>query len=153
MKNQQRRPHSGALLICVLVCMLVASAMVTATTRSALQARRDIRLQHQMRQTELLLDAGILRAASQIQQSNQYEGETWRPKEALSRFDNPSVEIRISSDEKKDNSRHVEVIASIGTANDPEQMGFDEQRGRLASECSAPARCKAPRGKVRREGG
>ena len=121
MKKPHRNPRGGALLICVLVCLLVASAMVTATTRSALQSRRNVRLQHQMRQTELLLDAGVLRAASQLQLSDDYEGETWRPKGALDRFDNPLVEIRISSGEQQDDSRRVEVIASLGVSDDPKR--------------------------------
>ncbi len=127
MNKLRRKPHSGALLICVLVCLLVASAMVTATTRSALQSRRDVRLQHQMRQTELLLDAGVLRAASQLQRSNDYEGETWRPKNALARFDNPSVEIRISAGKQnKKDSRRIEVIASLGAADDPTQLSASQ---------------------------
>jgi type II secretory pathway component PulK len=123
MNKIHRKPRSGALLICVLVCLLVASAMVTATTRSALQSRRDVRLQHQMRQTELLLDAGILRAVSQLQRSNDYQGETWRPKNALARFDNPSLEIRVSVGEKnKNDSRRIEVIASLGAADNLKQF-------------------------------
>ena len=122
MKKPHRKPRGGALLICVLVCLLVASAMVTATTRSALQSRRNVRLQHQMRQTELLLDAGVLRAASQLQLSDDYEGETWRPKGALDRFDNPLVEIRISSGEQQGDSRRVEVIASLGISDDPKRI-------------------------------
>ncbi len=128
MNKPHRKPRSGALLICVLVCMLVASAMVTATTRSALQSRRNVRLQHQMRQTELLLDAGVLRAASQLQLSDDYEGETWRPTNALDRFDNPLVEIRISSGEQKDDSRRVEVIASLGISDDPQKINASRTR-------------------------
>jgi hypothetical protein len=122
MNKTHPKPRDGALLICVLVCLLVASAMVTATTRSALQSRRNVRLQHQMRQTELLLDAGVLRAASQLQLSDDYEGETWRPNGAIGRFGNPLVEIRISAGEKKGDSRHVEVIASLGIPDDPQQI-------------------------------
>ena len=113
--------RSGALLICVLVCLLVASAMVTVTTGTALQARRNLRLQHQMRQTELLLDAGVLRAASQLQRSDQYEGETWNP-ESLIGFQNPVVEIRILNDEKPNDSILVEVVASLGTPAGPKQI-------------------------------
>lgn len=121
--NRRPKPRGGALLICVLVCLLVASAMVTATTLSALQSRRNVRLQHQMRQTELLLDAGILRAVSQLQRSDVYEGETWRPENAVDRFNHASVEIRIfPSKQNRNDSRHIEVAASIGGADDPMQF-------------------------------
>lgn len=119
MTGNRRTAREGALLICVLVCMLVASAMVTVITGTALQSRRNLRLQHQLRQTELLLDAGILRAANQVRRSDQYEGETWRPGDALTRFDNPVVEIRIANVDGPDGSTHVEVVASLGNQADP----------------------------------
>lgn len=115
---RRKQARSGALLICVLVCLLVSSAMVTATTRSALQSRRNVRLQHQMRQTELLLDAGVLRAASQLQRSDRYQGETWRPDSEWIPFDDPLVEIRILRVEKTDDSTRVEVVATLGTQGD-----------------------------------
>lgn len=118
MTRVQQRSRPGALLICVLVCLLVASAMVTATTRSALQARREIRHQQQMRQTLLLLDAGVLRAAGRVKTSDSYKGETWRPTEALGQDWNPSVEIRVSTIDDELNRHRVEVIASLGRPGD-----------------------------------
>ena len=76
-------PRSAALLICVLVCLLVASSIVMATTHTALRERRNVRIEHQMLQTQLLLDAGILRAAAQLRSSPRYEGETWQPKASI----------------------------------------------------------------------
>ena len=118
-RMRRKQARSGALLICVLVCLLVSSAMVTATTLSALQSRRNVRLQHQMRQTELLLDAGVLRAASQLQRSNQYQGETWRPNSEWIRFDDPLVEIQILRVETTDDSTRVEVVATLGAQGAP----------------------------------
>ena len=119
--TRRKRAHGGALLICVLVCLLVASAMVTATTRSALQSRRNVRLQHQMRQTELLLEAGVLRAASQLQRSDRYQGETWRPESGLIRFEDPLVEIRVRGVAKTNDSTRVEVVATLRTQGDPKR--------------------------------
>jgi hypothetical protein len=110
--------RQGTLVVCVLVCLLVASTIATAMTQSALRARREIRLGHQMRQTELLLDAGILRAARKIQVSEHYEGEAWRPTTAISRFEGALVEISVQADEQQAGWLRVNVTASLGTTSD-----------------------------------
>jgi hypothetical protein len=122
MSNQRSGARHGALVICVLVCLLVASTIVTATTHLALRSRRDVRIEQQMRQTELLLDAGILRAARQLKTPGDYESETWRPTDAVSRFDNARVDIRVTVDEQVKGSLRVEVIASLGVAVDDVQQ-------------------------------
>lgn len=122
MTNRRSNTRHGVLVICVLVCLLVAGTIVTATTHLALRSRRDVRLEQQMRQTELLLDAGILRAARQLKTSGEYDGETWRPTDAVSRFDNARVDIRVTVDEQDKDFRHVEVIASLGVAVDDVQQ-------------------------------
>jgi type II secretory pathway component PulK len=124
MRRFRRKSRGGALLICVMVCLLVASSLVTTTTHNALCSRRDVRVQHQMRQTELLLDAGVLRAARLLRVSDDYQGESWRPTGAIDRFDGALVEIRVTSNGS--NSRVVEVIASLGVAVD------DLQRNRAS---------------------
>jgi len=116
MTKTRHMPRQGSLLVCVLVCLLVASALVASTTHSALMSRRDVRVQHQLRQTELLLDAGVLRATRRLQASQDYQGELWQPVAAIDRFDNAQVEIRIT--EQGVDSRLVEVIASLGVAVD-----------------------------------
>ena len=121
MISTRSKPHRGTLVICVLVCLLVASTMVTATTHSALRSRRSVRLEHQMRQTELLLDAGVLRAARQLHASDDYRGETWRPANAITRFDNALVDIRVTKSDDDPSIRSVEVVASLGTAVDDVQ--------------------------------
>lgn len=116
MRQIDRKQRRGALLICVLVCLLVACALISSTVRSALRSRRDVRVQHQMRQTELLLDAGVLRAARLLRASADYQGESWRPTTAITRFDNALVKIHVTRGDN--DSRLVEVIASLGVAVD-----------------------------------
>jgi len=113
--SRSRRESRGTVLVCVLVCLLVATTLVTTMTRSALQSRREVRLQHQMRQTELLLDAGVLRAAHQLRASNDYQGESWQPASAIERFDNPQIEIQVEALDA--DSRRIKVIASLGVAD------------------------------------
>ena len=109
------RHRRGTLVVCVLACLLVAASLAGATTHAALQWRRSIRLDHQMRQTELLLDAGILRAAKRIRESDDYRGETWRPSRQSVGFDSPVVEIRVEDDDNQA-TRRIEVIAQLGTS-------------------------------------
>jgi hypothetical protein len=118
---RSEKQRGGSIVVCVLVCLLVASTMVTVTTTWALRSRREVRLGHQMRQTELLLDAGVLRAARRLQDSSDYQGESWRPAAAITRFDNALVEIRVTADEQDSASRRVEVIASLGFSADDVQ--------------------------------
>lgn len=124
-RNQSR---CGAVLICVLACLLVATSLVTAMAANALRFRREVRVQHQLRQTELLLDAGVLRAARLLRDSADYRGESWRPESAIGRFDHPRVEIRVETIDSQ--TRRVEVIASLGgaAADDQPTMASQTQR-------------------------
>ena len=66
-----------------------------------------------MRQTELLLDAGILRAAKQLRRSSDYRGETWRPSRESVGFESPLVETQGTSGDDPE-TRQVEVVAELG---------------------------------------
>jgi Tfp pilus assembly protein PilX len=71
------RHRNGTVLVCVLVCVAVASALVVGATRSALRTHRQLRVQRQLRQTELLAEAAVERAIRQLGHNVQYRGETW----------------------------------------------------------------------------
>jgi hypothetical protein len=103
----------GTLVVCVVVCLLVATSLAAATTHAALRWRRSLRMEHQMRQTEFLLDAGILRAASQLRRFSDYRGETWRPRSSTVGFESPVVEIRVKASEDPQ-ALHVDVVARMG---------------------------------------
>ena len=105
--DQRTRPQKrqASILVCVLACMAVATALVVATTRSALQSRREVRKQLDLRQIEFVLGAGIQRAVGQLAADAQYGGETWTlSKSAVGDLDSAQVEIEVSS-------RTVRVIA------------------------------------------
>ncbi len=109
LRSQPPAARRGTLVVCVLVCLLVASSMVVATTQSALRARRECRTQQQLRQTELLLDAGIRRSIAQLNARDDYEGEEWTP---------PSISglapvVRIQVNREPDRPT-VQVVALLG---------------------------------------
>ncbi len=124
MNRSHHRSRRGVLLFCVLVCLLVTSAIATATMQSALRARREVRWSHQMQQTQWLLEAGVHRAAKQLRQSDQYQGETWRPADAIAHFDNAAVVIRVTPAD--DGSNEVNVTARLG-------VGLEDTRSTTVS--------------------
>ena len=93
-----RRP-TGSILFAALICLLVVMSMVAAMLKSALSARRQIRVERNLRQTELLLHAGAERAAFRLSHDDIYHGETWSiPAAELSGQDAGQVEIQASQD-------------------------------------------------------
>lgn len=114
--NQRYTSRTASILICVLVCLVVATALVTSTVRTALNARRAMRTQHQLRQTELLLAAGIQRAALQLQANVDYTGETWDlSPQVISGVEAAQVNIDISS-APGDSRDKVHVTARLSVA-------------------------------------
>ncbi|NOY41100.1 MAG: hypothetical protein GXP26_04595 [Planctomycetes bacterium] len=114
--NQRRTSRQASVLVCVLVCLAIATALVSSTVRTALDARRAMRTQHQLRQTELLLAAGIQRATRQLKASADYTGETWdlllpmipNIESAQVKIDLPPV--------AEDSSRKVRVTARLSVS-------------------------------------
>jgi type II secretory pathway pseudopilin PulG len=103
-------------LVCALVCLAIASTLVTSTVRTALGARRSMRTQHQLQQTELLLNAGIQRATQQLHDNSDYTGETWDlSPQVIPNIESAQVTIDVSS-AAEDSSREIRVSAQISLA-------------------------------------
>ncbi|MCY2986051.1 MAG: hypothetical protein NTY15_20670 [Planctomycetota bacterium] len=111
-------PRRGTVLICVLACLGVVIALVLCTTQSSLRGRREVRMQSQLLQTDLLCDAGVLRAKQQFNQSPDYVGEKWTPNLGVTHFRYASLEIRIKPMSGGTNQAQAEVIASLASAED-----------------------------------
>ena len=116
--RNQSNPRVGTVLICVLACLGVVIAFVLSTTQSSLRGRREVRMQRQLLQTDLLCEAGVLRAKQQFNKSSDYVGEKWTPDLAVTSFDYASVEIRIKPMSGEANQRQAEVIASLASSED-----------------------------------
>jgi hypothetical protein len=108
------RRRQASILICVLVCLAVATALVVQTTHSALRARRDMRTERQLRQTELLLEAGVQRAAQRLAANVEYSGETWiLSPESIPGSSLARIEITVPSLDDGDWPRRVQVVAQL----------------------------------------
>ena len=120
-KRSHCKSRRGAVLIVAIVCLSIATAIATAGVRHALMARRQARLDHQLRQTELLLDAGLRRAIKALSADRDYQGERWALDPALSgfagAFEGATVEIKASAQDG--GQRVFEVTAAIGPASNP----------------------------------
>lgn len=71
------RQRRGSVLVAALVCLLVVMTMLGSMLQGALRARRQLHAERDLRQTELLLQAGVDRAAFRFAGETDYRGETW----------------------------------------------------------------------------
>ncbi len=109
--THSRRIRRGAVLAAALVCLLVVLSILSSMLHSAIRARRQLHAERDLRQTELLLEAGLDRAASVLGQSADYRGETWNvpAAEILGHGEGQVViELKESSDA---NARQVHITA------------------------------------------
>ena len=81
MKHNARTPirhrERGAVLIVVLVCLALASAMFVLVVKQAAAERRTIDRRHNALQSQWLAEAGVERAAARLAADVDYDGETW----------------------------------------------------------------------------
>src|SRR5881227_3826668 len=77
MKYFYRQRNRGAVLIAALVCLAIIVAMVGSMLVAALAAGRQLHAERDLRQCDLLLQAGADRAAYRLATDRDYRGETW----------------------------------------------------------------------------
>ena len=73
------RHRRGTVTVLVLLCLLVVVSLAGTMLQTALRARRQLQTERDFRQTELLLQAGLERAAYRLATEPDYHGETWEP--------------------------------------------------------------------------
>jgi type II secretory pathway component PulK len=67
----------GTVLIAALVCLLIVMALLGSMLQGSLRARRQMHVQRDLRQCELLLQAGAERAVHRLATQADYRGESW----------------------------------------------------------------------------
>ena len=103
--------REGAVLVAALVCLLVVMALLAAMLQGGLRARRTLRVERDVRQTELLLHAGCDRAAFRLAGEQGYQGETWNlPAAAIVDRGDGRVTIEVTS-AKEDGTQMAKVVA------------------------------------------
>lgn len=66
----------GTILIVALLCLLVVMSLLGTMLLAALQSARQLHAERDLRQCELLLQAGVERAFTQLGKQPDYQGET-----------------------------------------------------------------------------
>ncbi len=119
--NSSRRKRSGSILICVLVCLAIVTSIAASMLKTALDARKAVRQELQLSQTEFLLEAGIQRAVQQWNDDPEYSGETWQLKSsAIPGIESALVEIQVSP-AAEDQPTRIKIVAQI-PADSPQAM-------------------------------
>ncbi len=107
--SESRR--QGTVLVVALVCLLVVMGLLGAMLQGALRAHRKLHTERDLRQTELLLQAGCDRAAYQLTRETNYKGEIWNlPAAEVTGKGDGRVTIEILSDEAQA-TRRARVMA------------------------------------------
>ena len=100
--RQNRRDNKGAVLIVTLVSLLVVAMILGSMFRGVVRAHRQLHRERDLRQTELLMQAGLDRAAFHLVNDQAYRGETWNlPADAIVGTDQGRVTIEASRDERQ----------------------------------------------------
>ena len=127
----------GTLVVAVLVCISVAGTLAMLAMSQALRARRQGVLEHQQRQTEFLLLAGVDRAAGRLSADPDYTGETWDPADALPGMTTARVEIRRVADRRGDEAVEPATEMSVVAVT---RRALEAPRVRLSHDFSLPLR-------------
>jgi type II secretory pathway component PulK len=110
-KSHQTMRRSGVVLIAALVCLLILTSIIGTMLQTSLRSRRQLRSQRDLIQCELLLQAGVDRAAFRLSGESDYKGETWNvPADAIIGSGGGQVTIEASR-ESGDESWQVRVAA------------------------------------------
>jgi hypothetical protein len=111
----QRR---GTVLVTALVCLLIVMAMLGTMLVGALRTGRQLRKERDHRQCELLLQAGLERAAFRLTEKPDYAGETWGlPGAGIIGLGTGQVTIEVSRD-SSDLPPQIHVVAEYPTGSE-----------------------------------
>jgi len=107
----RKKNRDGSVLICVLVCLGIASIVSLGTLKTSLTHRRELQRHWQMEQTQWVLEAAWRRAIRARLADDQYTGEVWDLAGVLQSDLNASVEITIkTANASQDN---VELLVAV----------------------------------------
>ncbi len=105
-------PRRGTIMIAVMVCLVIATMLLTSMLRTAASQRRALQTRGWEAQARWLAEAGLERAAARLAANGNYSGETWSLKaEQLGSQESATVRIEIQSVSNQPNRRLVRVTA------------------------------------------
>lgn len=123
--NKQHLPRPqrrcGAVLICVLACSLTALSLSILAVRTTLRSAREIKQTLRLRQSEWLLNAGVLRAKQKLQVAH-YTGEIWEIPASVTRSDAAVVRISVEPVQSENNPQSNTVTITVECGLSPKSL-------------------------------
>lgn len=111
------KARQGRALVCIVVCMGIATTITMKSMQTAIRVRRQMVREIQMEQTRWLVQAAGLRAADRLRTDEDYDGEELDISAAVSTYDQATIRIEVTP---ADNGRHlIAATCRIGTAEHP----------------------------------
>ncbi len=100
----------GSVLVIVLVSLLVASMLGVGLIKTVLIHQRQMRVLDGQQQGFWLAEAGLQRAARQLANTPEYEGETWNVStDVLGSSRSAKVTIEVAKSDDQSNEREIRI--------------------------------------------
>ena len=109
--------NRGVVLIAVLVCIGVVATILFGVVEQSLRCRRQMRNETQLEQVRWLVDAGVRKAITELEQAPGYEGERFVVAPAIYDNLNANVEIKVKPVESDSDRVRVAVTATLCRAD------------------------------------
>jgi hypothetical protein len=113
--TQRKLPEPSrraSVLIIVLVCFVIASAMFLMLARQAVAERRAAEAQSWTAQARWIAEAAVERAAAKLKADRKYPGETWSiPAAEIGDKHGAKATIRVEPVAGRPNSRLLRIVA------------------------------------------
>lgn len=110
--------HRGFAVVAALTCLLIVVSIVGSMVQGAIRARRQMHVERDRRQSEMLIVAGAERAMSRLGSDPEYVGDVWElPSEKIVGNGAGRVTCEISP-LAGDGSRQLRVVAEYPTDRD-----------------------------------
>jgi type II secretory pathway component PulK len=111
--TRHQSSRQGSVLVCVIACMIVVTAIAATSIQATLRTRRETKVELQVMQAELLCQAGISRARTQLESNSDYDGERWAPSMDAGERQRATIDITVSH--TSESGREVLVNASLNS--------------------------------------
>ena len=105
-------------MIAVLVCIGVATTILFGAVEQSLRCRRQMRNEAQLEQVRWLVDAGVRKAISNLEQRPGYEGESFVVTPQICENLVAKLEIKVSPTESATGQVRVVVTAALNKADE-----------------------------------
>ena len=116
--SSRQPPRRAAVLVAALVCMAIVMALLGSMLLAALRSSRQLHAERDLRQCELLLAAGLDRAAYRLAKVPDYRGETWTlPAAAIVAAGDGQVTIEVSAATQQQ-APQLRVVAEYPTGSE-----------------------------------